>query len=123
MKNRMSLKDWQAALDAERAKGLRRGSTLPKQAPTMQKVTTPLSQEPHYTRAKKANRGGLTAEQDSTCFDELVYSQSAGGVFASFTDGSDYFYPMSRSEAQDWFDDDSLGGYFNSEIREPTPKK
>jgi len=32
MKNKMSLKDWQAALDAERAKGLRRGSTLPKQA-------------------------------------------------------------------------------------------
>ena len=123
-KNRLSLAEWQARLDAERAAGLRRGSTLPKAAPrTLEKITTPLSEEPHYTRAKKANRGGLTAEQDSTCFDELVYSQSAGGVFASFADGSDYFYPMSRSEAQDWFDDDSLGSYFNSEIREPTPKK
>ncbi len=128
-KNRLSLAEWQAKLDAERAAGLRRGSTLPKVAPrkpaprTPEKITTPLSQEPHYTRAKQANRGGLTAEQDSTCFDELTYSQSAGGVFATFTDGSSYFYDMSRSEAQDWFDDDSLGGYFNAVVREPTPKK
>ncbi|MGD0332971.1 MAG: hypothetical protein ABSA90_06905 [Xanthobacteraceae bacterium] len=113
----MSLAEWQAALDRERAAGLRRGSTLPKQAPTMQKVTTPLSQEPHYTRAKQSNRGGLTADQDSACFDELVYSQSAGGVFATFAkDGSQYFYPMSRSDAKEWFDDD-LGRFFNAVIR------
>jgi hypothetical protein len=117
-KDRLSLKDWQAKLDAERAAGLRRGSTLPKPAPrTLEKITTPLSEASHYTRAKQANRGGLTAEQDSTCFDELVYSQSAGGVFASFAKGGDYFYPMSRKEAQEWFDDDSLGEYFNAEIR------
>ncbi len=113
MKNRMSLKEWQAALDAERAKGLRRGSTLPKQAPKMQKITTPLSEEPHYTR----NLGSLTADQDSACFDELKYSQSAGGVFAVFAkDGSSYFYPMLRVDAQAWFDDD-LGRYFNAMIR------
>ena len=115
MKNCLSLAEWQAALDAERAKGLRRGSTLPKQAPTMQKITTPLSQEPHYVRAKLANRGGLTADQDSTCFDELTYSQSAGGVIATFAKGggSDvYFYPMSRKEAEEWFSDDSLGEIF-----------
>jgi hypothetical protein len=117
MKNRMSLKEWQAALDAERAKGQRRGSTLPKQAPTMQKITEPLSKEAHYVRAKRANRGGLTAEAASECFDELVYSQSAGGVFATFAkDGSQYFYPLSRSEAKEWFDDD-LGRYFNAVIR------
>jgi len=117
MKNRMSLAEWQAALDAERAKGLRRGSTLPKQAPAMQKITEPLPTEPHYTRAKQANRGGLTADQASECFDELVYSQSAGGVFAVFSkDGSQYFYPLSRSEAKEWFDDD-LGRYFNAVIR------
>lgn len=113
------LKEWQARLDAERAKGLPRGSTLPKPAPrTMQKITTPLSEAPHYTRAKQANRGGLTADQASTCFDELVYSQSAGGVFATFAkDGSSYFYPMSRADAQEWFDDDSLGEYFNAMVR------
>jgi hypothetical protein len=113
-KNRLSLKEWQAALDAERAKGLRRGSTLPKPAPrSMEKITTPLSKEPHYTR----NQGSLTAEQDSTCFDELRYSQSAGGVFATFSkDGSQYFYPMSRADAQEWFDDD-LGRFFNAFIR------
>ena len=33
------------------------------------------------------------------------------------------FIAMSRSEAQDWFDDDSLGEYFNYVIREPTPGK
>jgi hypothetical protein len=117
-KNRLSLKEWQAALDKERAAGLRRGSTLPKPAPrSFEKATTPLSEEPHYTRAKQANRGGLTAEQDSACFDELVFSQSAGGVYATFAkDGSQYFYPMSRADAREWFDDD-LGRYFNAVIR------
>jgi hypothetical protein len=72
MKNKMSLKDWQAALDAERAKGLRRGSTLPKQAPTMQKIPS-LQNEPHATRKSNSN---MVADQDSTCFDDLCYSQS-----------------------------------------------
>ncbi len=114
-KNRLSLKDWQAALDAERAAGLRRGSTLPKPAPrTMEKITTPLTKEAHYTR----NQGSLTAEQASSCFDELKYSQSAGGVFATFYKGGDmYFYPLSRADAQEWFDDDSLGEYFNAMVR------
>ena len=115
-KNRLSLKDWQAALDAERAAGLRRGSTLPKPAVprTMEKITTPLTKEAHYTR----NQGSLTADQASTCFDDLRYSQSAGGVFATFAkDGSSYFYPMSRADAQRWFDDDSLGEYFNAIVR------
>jgi hypothetical protein len=33
----------------------------------MEKITTPLSKEPHYTR----NAGAMTAEQASSCFDEL----------------------------------------------------
>ncbi len=118
IQSRLSLKEWQARLDAERAAGLRRGSTLPKPAPrSFEKATTPLSQEPHFVRAKRANRGGLVAEQDSSCFDELVYSQSAGGVYATFAKGGDYFYPMSRRDATEWFDDDSLGEFFNAFIR------
>jgi hypothetical protein len=39
-------------------------------------------------------------------------------VFATFYKGGDtYFYPMSRADAQDWFDDDSLGEYFNAFVR------
>lgn len=57
---------------------------------TMEKITTPLKSEPHY------NRRPLIADQASACFDDLRYSQSAGGVFATFAkDGSTYFYPMS----------------------------
>jgi hypothetical protein len=38
-------------------------------------------------------------------------------VFATFSkDGSQYFYPMSRADAQEWFDDD-LGRFFNAFIR------
>jgi len=58
---------------------------------------------------------------DSTCFDVLSYRD--GIVTAIFTDGSEYQYDgFTLADAEDWFDDDSLGGYFNSEIREPTPK-
>ncbi len=52
----------------------------------------------------------------SECFDDLRYSPQAGGVFATFTDGTSYFYALSRSEARDWFADD-VGRYFNAAIR------
>jgi hypothetical protein len=84
----------------------------------MQKIPS-LANEPHATRKSNAN---MVADQESSCFSSLTYSQSGGGVFAEFTDGSSYFYPMSRSEAVEWFSDDSLGEYFNYEVREPTPK-
>jgi hypothetical protein len=52
----------------------------------------------------------------STCFNSLVYAN--GEVIAQFAkDGSVYSYPMSRADAKDWFNDDSLGEYFNAEIR------
>ena len=80
----------------------------------MEKITEPLTKEEHFTR----NRRPLIADQASSCFDDLRYSQSAGGVFATFAkDGSSYFYPMSRADAQEWFDDDSLGEYFNAMVR------
>lgn len=54
---------------------------------------------------------------DSACFDDLRYSASAGGVFATFAkDGSQYFYPMSRADAKEWFGSD-LGSYFNEQVR------
>ena len=57
IQSRLSLKEWQARLDAERAAGLRRGSTLPKPAPrSFEKATTPLSQEPHFVRASEPSR-------------------------------------------------------------------
>lgn len=112
-KNRLSLKDWQAQRDAERALGLPRGSIKSGTTPrTMEKITAPLKSEPHY------NRQTLVADQASSCFDDLRYSQSAGGVFATFAkDGSSYFYPMSRADAVEWFDDESLGEYFNEVVR------
>jgi hypothetical protein len=69
---------------------------------------------------KKKPRKLFADASDSTCFDDLSYE--GGVVTAIFTDGSIYDYPMSKSEARDWFDDPSLGGYFNSVVREPTKK-
>ncbi len=54
---------------------------------------------------------------DSSCFDDLRYSASDGGVYATFSrDGSQYFYEISRADAKEWFDDD-LGRYFNDNVR------
>jgi hypothetical protein len=67
--------------------------------------------QPKRSRSKTivADTGG------SKCFADLRYKN--GTVFATFTDGSQYEYPLSRSDALDWFDDDSLGGYFNAMVR------
>jgi hypothetical protein len=54
---------------------------------------------------------------DSACFDDLRYSASDGGVYATFArDGSQYFYELSRADAKDWFADD-LGRWFNENLR------
>jgi hypothetical protein len=68
------------------------------------------------TAAKKSKT--LVADtSDSECFSDLRYSKTDGGVYATFAqDNTQYFYPMSRRDAQEWFDDD-LGVYFNAEIR------
>ena len=86
-KNRLSLKDWQAPARRRACAGLPRGSIAAKTTPrTMEKITEPLTKEPHY------NRRPLIADQASSCFDDLRYSQSAGGVFATFAkDGSQLF--------------------------------
>ena len=57
----------------------------------------------------------LVYDGASKCFVDLRWS--GGQVFATFTDGSQYSYPMSRAEAADWFNDESVGGYFNDLVR------
>ena len=60
--------------------------------------------------------------RDSECFDSLTYKN--GVVTASFIGPAAgvWEYEMSLAEAREWFSDDSLGGYFNDNVREPTPK-
>jgi hypothetical protein len=41
-----------------------------------------------------------------------------GFAFVTFArDGSQYSYPMSRQNFEEWRDSGSLGGWFNEEIR------
>ncbi len=70
------------------------------------------------TPAKRQSRAKpLIADvSGSDCFNSLVFT--GGEVIAQFAkDGSVYAYPMSRADAKEWFSDDSLGEFFNSEIR------
>ena len=76
------------------------------------------------TPAKRASRAKtLVADTSgSECFDSLVYRD--GTVTASFIGpaAGEWRYDMSLAEAREWFNSDSLGGYFNDEIREPPVK-
>jgi hypothetical protein len=69
-------------------------------------------------RAKKSV-SDITWSGDSTCFASLHYSKNARGVFADFIGptAGEWFFPMSRSDAKAFFDSDSVGSYFNDEIR------
>lgn len=75
--------------------------------------------QPKPTPAKRATRAKtLTADTSgSTCFDSLTYRN--GTVTASFIGpaAGEWDYEMSLAEAREWFSDDSLGGYFNDNIR------
>jgi hypothetical protein len=75
-------------------------------------------------KAKRATRAKtLVADtSDSECFDSLVYRD--GTVTASFIGPADgeWQFDMSLAEAREWFADDSLGGYFNDNVREPPAK-
>lgn len=76
--------------------------------------------EPQKPKTRTVRGGYLQADTSmSTCFDDLVYSRKDGGVYADFarpTIGT-WFYPMSRADAQEWFESDSLGSFFNAFIR------
>lgn len=71
------------------------------------------------TPAKRPTRGKeLKADTSgSTCFDSLTFKN--GVVRASFVGPASgvWEYPMSRADAKEWFDSDSLGGFFNDEVR------
>jgi hypothetical protein len=80
--------------------------------------------QPKPTPAKRASRA-KTLKADcsgSECFDSLTYKD--GTVTASFIGpaAGEWDYEMSLSEAREWFGDDSLGGYFNDNVREPPAK-
>jgi hypothetical protein len=69
--------------------------------------------------AKTATRSRakpLIFSGDSECFIDLRFSR--GSVFATFAkDGSQYSYEMSRADAKEWFTSDSVGKFFNEEVR------
>jgi hypothetical protein len=82
---------------------------------------------PDYQKPSPAKRTSraktLSADcSDSECFDRLTYRD--GVVTASFIGpaAGEWEYDMSLAEAREWFNSDSLGGYFNDEIREPPVK-
>jgi hypothetical protein len=71
------------------------------------------------TPAKRASRSKVLEADtsDSTCFDSLVYQN--GVVTASFIGpgAGIYDYDVTLAEAREWFDDPSLGGFFNDNIK------
>lgn len=118
MADRLSKAEWQARQDMiRRAGGFKaytaKQSSLTKQIDAALKANAPA---PPKAGHNSRHRPPMVWDGDSACFSDLRYSPSAGGVYATFTDGSSYFYPMSRSDARSWFDSD-VGRTFNAEIR------
>ncbi len=74
---------------------------------------------PPPTPAKRKSRAQtLRADTSgSSCFTSLQYSDET--VVASFANPTigDWSYDMSLKDAREWFSDDSLGGFFNDNIR------
>lgn len=71
-----------------------------------------------YAKPKANNKRGIVWGGSSDCFDELVYSASARGVFGSFIGPASgvWFFPCSRSEAEEFLieNGNAPGSYFNS---------
>lgn len=74
-------------------------------------------QGPTRRQIKDAVAAGKTlwADTPSTCFASLSYSD--GVAVAEFARGGTYTYPMELDEFLEWAQADSLGEYFNAEIR------
>jgi hypothetical protein len=70
---------------------------------------------PKQQQQKRASRTIVADTSGSVCFDDLRFK---GGVaYATFAkDGSQYQYPMSRSDFKDWAADD-LGKFFNEYVK------
>ena len=78
-------------------------------APGYQKPTP--AKRPTRAKEMKADTSG------SSCFDSLTFKN--GVVTASFANPTvgEWTYEMSRADAREWFDSDSLGGFFNDNVR------
>ena len=99
--NRYTAKEraaWGRAQDAARAARAAQPKPMPAKRPTRAKEL-------------KADTSG------STCFDSLTFKN--GVVRASFVGPASgvWNYEMSRADAKEWFDDASLGGFFNDNVR------
>jgi hypothetical protein len=69
------------------------------------------AKRPSRAKELKADTSG------STCFTSLKYKDGVvSATFANPTVGT-WEYEMSRADAKEWFDDPSLGGFFNANIR------
>ena len=85
-------------------------------AQAAQGITPPKAKRPSRAKTLVADVSG------SECFDSLTYKD--GTVTASFIGPAAgvWEYDMTLAEAREWFNSDSLGGYFNDEVREPPAK-
>ena len=97
-------KEWGRQQDIARAQRAARAA---------QGITPPKAQRATRAKTLVADTSG------STCFDSLTYKN--GVVTANFIGSAagTWEYSMSLAEAREWFNSDSLGGYFNDEVREP----
>ena len=97
-------KEWGRQQDIARAQRAARAA---------QGITPPKAKRPSRAKTLVADTSG------STCFDSLTYKN--GVVTANFIGpaAGTWEYSMSLAEAREWFNSDSLGGYFNDEVREP----
>jgi hypothetical protein len=69
----------------------------------------------HHPHSRHHNKKVLVADaSDSSCFADLRWKN--GTAFATFNDGSQYSYDVSRKEFEEWMDD-SLGEFFNANVR------
>jgi hypothetical protein len=70
----------------------------------------------NVVQPKRSREKTIVADQASTCFDDLRWKN--GTAFATFAkDGSQYEYEISRQQFLEWIADESLGGFFNFEVR------
>jgi len=54
--------------------------------------------------------------ESSSWIDEIEYLPSLGIVVMK-TNGNEYYYPMTANEVGDWITSDSLGGYYNRNVK------
>lgn len=52
----------------------------------------------------------------SSWIDEIEYLPSLG-IAIMHTDGKQYYYPMTSDEVGDWMNSDSLGQYYNNNVK------